>query len=226
MNDEITLRFLTSEAVLLPSNLMLINQYNLSASQSVSNNLSYSINRVVSDIALDGQYAIFSIFVIDLAGNVGNIVSSTTDNSSLLFDFIPPLVLLMNITSNNVFNPLFPVTGSKVTITAMFSETLFSMNNENGSSNNTKPGIEAKIAFFNADISSMKVGPLNLYEISRVFSGEETEGIVQNEIIVRDQAGNENKFTNMTDMSYVIYGIIDSRFFFKKKKKKINSHLN
>ena len=85
----------------------------------------YQIDYILNDSDIEGDVS-FLIRVVDLAGNISEDITSTTDNSNVVFDNTKPVITNMHIESNNQAASTIAIEGNAVTLTFESNESLSS----------------------------------------------------------------------------------------------------
>jgi len=85
----------------------------------------YQIDYILNDFDIEGDVS-FLIRVVDLAGNISEDITSTTDNSNVVFDNTKPVITNMHIESNNQAASTIAIEGNTVTLTFESNESLSS----------------------------------------------------------------------------------------------------
>ncbi len=192
-SDIVYLRFTTSENIFKPTvhfpgtraSSASVTGPGYSAQSSGS---SWIARHGVFDTDPDGTLSFEISDIVDLAGNLGTAVTTTTDGSSVTTDNTPPTLSPVTIASNNT-DPTRAKVGETIKVDFTASEPLLSS--------------EVKGNFFNR--SAVVSGSGTDWDFSLAGTVTDPEGTVAFEGTATDLAGNPSSFTATTDGSSVTF---------------------
>ena len=117
--DTLTLTFAGSESLKVTT----VNMAGrvASVSSSASGAMWVATSTVAASDAAEGPVGI-SIEFTDMAGNAGNVVTTTTDNSSVWIDYTTPAILSATMVSTNTGNKSQATEGDTIELALVFSE--------------------------------------------------------------------------------------------------------
>ena len=149
----------------------------------------YHATHLLQETDTEGPVS-FVIHFMDAAGNLGTVVSSPTDNSSVIHDKTPPGLPKVTIFSNNL-RKRYAKAGDAVSVEFTTDELL---------------GYAWPQVTIAADTVKAHQIAENKYRATRVLQAGETEGVVSFAIDYSDAAGNAGvRITSVTDSSHVTF---------------------
>lgn len=117
--DVITLSFVSSETLRIPT-VRIAGQLVTPANTSGN---TWTASYTMTNTSANGAISLQVIFS-DLALNAGTIVTATTNNSSVIFDRLPPILQTVTIASNNTNFPTRAIAGNVVTVSFTATEAI------------------------------------------------------------------------------------------------------
>ncbi len=135
----------------------------------------------------------FEISFTDLAGNVGTIVTTTTDGSTVTVDNTPPTFPLVTIASNNPTDPSRAKVGETINVSFTSSEPLLSTS------------VDGDIFNRSAVVSGTGIN----WSFNTAGTSTDPEGLVAFSGIASDLAGNTASFNTSTNGSSVVFDRTD-----------------
>ena len=154
-------------------------------------NKKYYAKYVMTETDPEGEVP-FEIVVTDSVGLVSNPITSTTDNSVVIFDRTAPTLSMVHIESNNTNNILIAIEGDEVYLTFTPEEPLI---------------MDSIVVTIGGEATTLTESD-GTYTATLVMSGDEPEGILDFTIDFKDRAGNPGiQVTTTTDESYVNHDV-------------------
>ncbi|MBW0161126.1 MAG: T9SS type A sorting domain-containing protein [Sediminibacterium sp. Gen4] len=186
IGDIITLSFTSNEVLLTP--VVTISGQTASVTLVSGNNWSATYTMRATDV--EGSIA-FTIAFRDATSNEGNIVSATTNNSSVIFDRTGPQLTTVSIASNNSVFKGNAIAGDQVTVSFQANETI-------------DPPV-VTIAGKNATVTNTSGDKIN-WVASYTMVAADAEGNIPFTIALKDVLSNVGTtVTATTDNSKVIF---------------------
>ena len=185
VDDEITLTFQTSEIIESPSATI------ASGDATIADLGSFNWSATYTMLETDDEGIIaFTVNeLVDARGNPADGFADATDGSEVVFDRTKPVLIQVQLQTNNPWNIYWAKDGDYGRIYANSSEDLLTL-----------------VCAFNENTSTDTWYNAHEFELGYTYSNTDTEGIVSYEVVFSDSAGNQgDTVVTSTDNSYIIF---------------------